>query len=415
MVVAVLAAGCTHPRTELVIGLMTDLSATDMIDTVTLVADRNGVPLFQQTWPISGVVNKPEELPGSFGVYSSDGSEPLITLTATAYANQGTQAVVIRQSITSLVHEETLFLRMALVGGCGPMTCPSGATCIEGFCRPQAIDSHRFPVYRVNMEKSLACDSGPKYRNTSSKQLMPIVGDCGSDEDCIEGTCYKHAGGGGGGGADMGSTCDPVAQSGCPAGQKCYVSASGSFVCKAAGTKMLGQACTSGLGDDCAAGLHCAADGTPAICRQYCNHDSDCQQAAAMSGTEAEPTNVPRCFEGLSSSNVKLCSVSCDPVLANNDSGCPTGRACGFFTSATNPVEYTDCYVSKGIGDGQPCANLTDCVAGDTCAESGGGTPRCRPTCRPDQPSDCAAPSQCPSLPTPSNPIFSACCPAAGC
>jgi hypothetical protein len=240
---------------------------------------------------------------------------------------------------------------------------------------------------------------------------MPVVGDCANNEACIEGTCYKRLGSG----VDMGSACDPVNQSGCPAGQKCYVSSSGTFVCKAAGNKSLGQLCTSGLADDCAAGLHCATDGSPAVCRQYCSVDTDCKQAAVNSGTVAEATNRPRCFEGLSSSGIKLCSIACDPVLANNDNTCATGRVCGFFTTATNPVEYTDCYVSKGVADGQACASLTDCVAGDTCAQSGNGTPHCRPTCRPDQAGDCPAPNQCPALSAPMNPIFSACCPAAGC
>jgi hypothetical protein len=412
---ALCVAGCSHPRTELVIGLMTDLSATDMIDTVTLRAERSGVPVFTQTWLISGVVDEPEALPGSFGVFSADGSEPLVTLTATAYANKGTQPVVTRTTVTSLVHEQTLFLRMALVGGCTTMSCPAGATCVEGVCKAQAIDAHRFPVYRTNMEKNLACASGPKYRDTSTKQLMAVVGDCASNEDCVEGTCYKRLGAGTdlGGVVDMGPACDPVAQTGCPSGQKCYVSAGGGFVCKASGTKTLGQVCSAGVGDDCAAGLHCASDGTPAICRQYCNGDGDCKQAPSMSGSVAEPTNVPRCVESLSSSAVKLCSVSCDPIVANNDTGCATGRVCGFLTTTTD--EYTDCLVSKGVADGAACTMLNDCAAGETCAQSGTGTPHCRPVCRPTEAGDCASPNQCPQLPGVSNPIFSACCPASGC
>jgi hypothetical protein len=400
------------------VGLTTDLSATDMIDTVTLRAERSGVPLFTQTWLISGVISQPEELPGSFGVFSSDGSEPLITLTARAYNNKGTQLVVTREAITSLVHEQTLFLRMALVGGCSPMTCPADSTCIEGVCRAKAINAHRFPAYRPIMVTTLACPSERMYRDTSTKQLMTVTGDCAADEDCMEGTCYKRLGGsdGGLGVVDMGTSCDPVAQTGCGGGQKCYVSAGGSFVCASAGQKQLGQVCTSGVGDDCAPGLHCATDGTPPVCRQYCNLDSDCKQAPAMSGGVAEPSNVARCIEGLSASATKLCSLSCDPVLANNDTGCATGRVCGFFTTATNPsYEYTDCIITKGNADGATCLMQSDCVAGDTCAQTQGSSPHCRPVCRPSQASDCAAPSQCLSSPSVTNPIFGACCPAAGC
>jgi hypothetical protein len=417
--------GCTYPRTELVIGLMTDLSARDMIDTVTLTAEREDVPLFTQTWVISGILSEPEELPGSFGVFSSDGSEPRVTLTATGLTGNGATPVVQRVSVTSLVHQQTLFLRMALVGGCSTLKCPDGDSCVEGVCKPAVVDAKTFPVYAKNMEKSLQCDSGPKYRDTSTKVLMPVTGDCAADEDCVEGTCYKRAGASTGG-IDLGvgdggtaSSCDPIKQTGCAGGQKCYVAATGAFLCKATGTKAIGELCTSGSNDDCAAGLHCSAEGTPpdtahAVCRQYCGADSDCTEAPAASAGEAEPTNVPRCFEGLTASTVRLCSLSCDPVGAG--AGCATGRTCGFFTD-TSSNEYTDCFASKGVADGQSCTLITDCATGETCAQSGSSSmPHCRKTCRPDQAAtDCSGGLQCPALTGVANPIFSACCPSTGC
>lgn len=418
LLMALLVAGCTKPRTELVIGLMTDLSARDMVDQVTLTAQRSGVILFQQNWLISGVLSQPEELPGSFGIYSADGSEPLVTLTATGL--MGTNTVVTRTAVTSLVHEQTLFMRMALVGECSTMPCAAGESCIEGVCVGQTIDSRRFPTYATDMEKTLQCDSGPKYRNTSTKLLLAIKGDCAANEDCIEGTCYKRVGAGDGGSVtlpDMAAVnCNPVKQTGCPTGEKCYVGAGGATACKAIGAKALGEACTSGVGDDCAAGLHCATDGTPAVCRQYCLVDGDCTQMPSASGSEAEPTNVARCYEGLAASTFKLCSISCDPVSANMDDSCPTGRTCGFFTTNTTPSNvFTDCYTSMNVAAGAACSSVNDCAAGLTCASSGSGTPHCQPTCRPDQAGDCISPNSCPALAGVSNPIFSACCPAAGC
>jgi hypothetical protein len=424
LVVMLLASGCTRPRTELIVGVITDLSAQDMINRVELHIDRQGVPLFSPTWVISGSPDMPEELPGSYGIYSSDGSETTVTLTAQGFAPGSALPVVERTATLSLVHEETLFMRLALIGACETMACPSGANCVEGYCRPKVRDAHTFPPYKANMEKVLACNSGPKYRNTSTKQLMTVTGDCPPNQDCIEGTCYKHSSGGtvaadmgGGGDGGMGTNCDPLAQTGCATGQKCYVAVNGQFLCKSVGTKTLGQTCTSGVGDDCIAGLHCASDGTPPVCRAYCRTDSDCTQAPAASGGTPEPTNVPRCFEALNASTVKLCSLSCDPIGAG--AGCPTGRACGFFQDGVGD-EYTDCYAPGSVGDGQVCMSVSDCTQGETCAATGTMAAHCRKACRTaggvTNNGDCSnATDQCNPLGGVSNPIFSACCPPAGC
>lgn len=192
--VAALAAGCTRARTELVVGLITNLSATDQVDTVTLTGDVGGQRVIDRRWAISGLPDMPEELPGSFGIYTSDGSQPSVTLIATGLS--GGNAVVKRRAILSLVGEKTLFLRMGLVDVCQHDGCGPDETCIEGACRPAAIDSRRLPVYLRGMESGVTCPAnGILYKNTSTKKPVPIAGDgsCAGDEECVEGTCIKTA------------------------------------------------------------------------------------------------------------------------------------------------------------------------------------------------------------------------------
>src|SRR5581483_11248670 len=103
------------------------------------------------------------------------------------------KAVVTRKAIVTLVGEKTLFMRMGLVDQCEPIDCGPDETCIEGACRPAYVDSRTLPVYLRGMESGVVCPGGILYRNTSTKELVPIAGggNCGSDEQCVEGTCYK--------------------------------------------------------------------------------------------------------------------------------------------------------------------------------------------------------------------------------
>ena len=188
-----LASGCTSPRTEVVLGVATDLSATDMIDTVQLTATRDSVTVLDQTWDISGLPAMPTELPGSFGIYSSDGSEPRVEVTVTAF--RAGKPMVARHALFSLVKEETLFMRMGLASPCQTVSCQGDQTCVEGTCKPRLIDAHRLPRYTPDMEKFVQCSSGVVYKNTSTKQPMPLQGSgsCDPGEECTEGTCYLPA------------------------------------------------------------------------------------------------------------------------------------------------------------------------------------------------------------------------------
>jgi hypothetical protein len=203
--------------------------------------------------------------------------------------------------------------------------------------------------------------------------------------------------------------CDPVAQTGCPAAQKCLVNSSGPG-CAADGTVALGQACNAAA-DDCIHGTLCIADPTTpslAICRQLCRTDADCTQAAPA----GELGNVAHCLITLSSA--KLCTVACNPVLAAGASGCASGLAC---TLTTSPMvaTYTDCYLSDSSANmpGSSCSiPQNGCAPGAYCANAAQGSGTCRQACRSGVPSDCSMYS-CAALAGSTG--LGDCCPPSGC
>lgn len=185
-----LPAGCR--RTEILIGVITDIEAPNSVDTVRLTATRVDTmkEVVRQEWPISGVQNQPFELPGSFGIYSPDGSEPRVQVRV-AGLHAGVE-VLHRDAVVSLVKQKTLFLRMSLVKRCQAMDCPTGQTCVEGRCQGALVDETTLPEYTTDAEKSVACSSGTAFINTSTKAPVPQLGsDCAPDQQCTEGTCYQ--------------------------------------------------------------------------------------------------------------------------------------------------------------------------------------------------------------------------------
>jgi hypothetical protein len=189
--VVALAAGC-QARTEIVIGVATDLRAKGQIDLVRFIGARNGVPLFQHEWPLSDVPAGMYELPGSFGVFSSDGSEPRVELSLFAF--QGNTMVADRESILSLVSGQTLFLRMGLTSACNVQNgikCAADESCVEGVCEKRLIDAHKLPKFRPELVTSVDCSSNTHYVVSSTGMPMPVLkSSCPGSDSCHEGTCF---------------------------------------------------------------------------------------------------------------------------------------------------------------------------------------------------------------------------------
>ena len=189
---AALSTGCQ--RTEILIGVITDLRAPGIIDRVKLQAYRDGrktpdqVPDLEFDWDIPGIPNQPYELPGSFGVYSPNGQPVKVETVVTGYLSSSSR--VERRSITSLVPGKTLFLRMGLVAGClDRKDCAQGETCIEGVCKDPFIDSRTLPEFNDELVTHVTCGA-PGFINTATGNPVPTMGDMRCNGQCVEGTCY---------------------------------------------------------------------------------------------------------------------------------------------------------------------------------------------------------------------------------
>jgi hypothetical protein len=193
-VVAALALAACQPRTEMMIGVATDVRAPDILDNVELVVTRlsDGMPEIMQQWDITGIPNEPFNLPGSYGIYSADGTEPKVQIEVVGLKNG--KSVVTRHAILSLVSNRTLFVRMGLTAGCiNKNDCGPTETCVEGQCRERLIDSRQLPDFVQVLVNELTCDSGTHYIDTATGDPMPFSADamnCPSSL-CSEGTCFK--------------------------------------------------------------------------------------------------------------------------------------------------------------------------------------------------------------------------------
>jgi hypothetical protein len=208
MVCALCAAACTTKRTEVVIGVATDLPAPGALDQVKLEIYRNNVLAFDiPPWDVPGTAQGQFILPASFGVYADDGSEPRVEVLVHGIKNN--QITVTRRAILSLIKEKTLFLRMALVQRCASRAeCPDpSASCVEGRCKSAIVDPRALPVYSQGIEGVIACSSGTNFISTAGNMPLPVMGACTSSQYCEEGVCYNLVPTGlGDGGVDGGVT-----------------------------------------------------------------------------------------------------------------------------------------------------------------------------------------------------------------
>ena len=193
LLVALAAGGCSKNRTEVMIGVATDLAAPDQLDAVKLEIYRDGVLAFDiPPWPVPGKTGGEYVLPASFGVYTDDGSEPRIEVQVHGIKNNAN--IINRRAVFALIAEQTLFFRMALVLRCMGNDCGQGQSCIEGECRPEEVDSHKFPVYTAGLENDVTCQGADTLRNTQTGAPLMSLGSgaCPPSQHCTESTCYDN-------------------------------------------------------------------------------------------------------------------------------------------------------------------------------------------------------------------------------
>ncbi|HEY8927538.1 MAG TPA: kelch repeat-containing protein, partial [Polyangia bacterium] len=192
-VAAVGAAGCKEkPRTEIIVGIATDLTAPAPLRKVHLEVTRLPTvsQIGEQDFPITDTINDVFELPGTYALYSETGAPDRVRVVLNATDDQG-RLLVQRSAVMSLVPEKTLFVRLGVVSACvGKLDCPAGDTCIDGRCAPETIDSTRLPVYTPGMEKEVSCSGGTTYVGTVTHMPLTMKGTACADKGiCQEGVC----------------------------------------------------------------------------------------------------------------------------------------------------------------------------------------------------------------------------------
>jgi len=187
----VLALAACQPRTEILLGIATDMKSPTALNQVRLEVGRSGTGVPQQivTWDVPGVPNMEFTLPGSYGIVSEDG----LIVDVTLYGLQGGNEVVKRDAKLTLVEGETLFYRMGLTQSCADtnMVCMDGQTCIEGRCEGRELDPDLLPQYIPELVTTQTCESLTTYINSANGQPMPYSEDFAECPYilCYEATC----------------------------------------------------------------------------------------------------------------------------------------------------------------------------------------------------------------------------------
>jgi len=118
---ATASVGCNKKRTEIVIGMATDLKVPTPLTSIDFRVYK--IPgdflLGQSTIPISSDLDIPYVLPATYAVYSESGSADRFKVVLTATDNKG-KTIVVRSAIMNLVPEKTLFVRLGTVSSCRP-------------------------------------------------------------------------------------------------------------------------------------------------------------------------------------------------------------------------------------------------------------------------------------------------------
>ncbi len=197
-----LGLGGVRASSQIVIGVLTNLSVKGQLDEVSLIATRNGgVAVLSEDWDISDEESVNFVLPGSFTVYSPEGGTPVIEIIVTGL--QSSQVKVTRTADVELLSQDQLFYRMALVDSCGAngpgtSTCPDGQSCVEGLCRSTQVNNRSLRPFAKDRVAEVECDSGIDYIDTgtcssgSCQVIEPTARDCPGTQWCGEGTCYNR-------------------------------------------------------------------------------------------------------------------------------------------------------------------------------------------------------------------------------
>ena len=181
------AGGCVSKVNQAAFGVATDLPS-GQIDGVTV--ELAGT---KQSFTIQGP-DADAPLPALAVAYTTGDRLPEFDITVTATL-QGAP-VLTRSAHTTLLPEQTRFVRLALEQSCVGVSCGDAQTCVEGSCQPIDIDLSRALPYEQGQEYAFRCGT-PAYRfTTDDSPLMqdPNHAGCDPGQVCVEGTCYEPPG-----------------------------------------------------------------------------------------------------------------------------------------------------------------------------------------------------------------------------
>ena len=169
--------------------------------------------------------------------------------------------------------------------------------------------------------------------------------------------------------------CDIIANTGCPAGQKCTIgtdTAGPRTICfaiaspaVAAGGDCMPVTMGTRTGDNCAAGLSCVdypGEGkkcrTPCFFRQTCGTGQACVVPTTSFDVAGEDGGNPTLLDACHSDD------GCDPVA---QSVCTGGKGC-YLSRADDVGRVGVCLMDVKPGmDGADCSHITDCAPGFRC------------------------------------------------
>ena len=196
--IAVLALTACAQRTELVVGIATNLSPAQLSLVRVTVSDTTGARLAEEHFEVgNGVAGL--SLPGAFGLSpNSDTTQKFLVRVdgglargIDAEGNPQLDVAVSRRANLGFVAGKTLFYRMALAASCSGAldgTCAASEWCVAGLCRALDVDPRTLPVYT----------SGAEYREECGEDGATFGlmggGACPSGQSCVDGLCVASSG-----------------------------------------------------------------------------------------------------------------------------------------------------------------------------------------------------------------------------
>jgi hypothetical protein len=135
------SAGCTAPRTEVIVVVDSDMTVPGGVDTIVVSVTPPDGREQRATRPLA----TRDDLPAMLGLEHRGG--PLGPFEVVALGVLDSETIIERVALVSFVRERTLVLPLHLVEACRDQWCPPDQTCTEDGCRDIEIDESMLDVW----------------------------------------------------------------------------------------------------------------------------------------------------------------------------------------------------------------------------------------------------------------------------